>query len=339
MTVTGTAAASKVYDDNTIAALSGATLVGVVTGDLVSLSGASTGTFAQASVGTHIAVTTAMSLTGTDAGNYSLTQPAGLSANITLAPLTVRADNETKVYDSLAFTGFTVSYSGFVGGEGASALSGNLDFSGTAVSAKDAGTYVITPGGLTSGNYSISFMNGSLKIEKADQSITFDALPSKNEGEPDFTISATSTSGLPVTFYSSDNSIATVNGNTVTIIAGGSCTIYANQGGNNDYNAAPETAQELTITGTGYHKDYKYFFSPNGDGINDSWKIPNISEMGKVQVKIYDRNGSIVYQSDDYQNNWDGTYRGQQLPVGVYVCIMHTSRQGVITGVINLFRK
>lgn len=88
LTVTGATADNKDYDGNTDATISGATLVGVVGADDVTLSGG--GTFAQADAGNDIAVTPSLTLGGTDAGNYSLSQPAGLTADI-LAVITVNA--------------------------------------------------------------------------------------------------------------------------------------------------------------------------------------------------------------------------------------------------------
>ena len=70
LTVTGTSAAGKVYDGTTTAALSGATLTGVIGGDVVTLGSDSTGTFATANAGSGIAVTTSMTIGGADAGNY-----------------------------------------------------------------------------------------------------------------------------------------------------------------------------------------------------------------------------------------------------------------------------
>ena len=99
LTVTGTIAADKVYDGNTAAALSGATLVGVVGNDDVTLDNDTTGTFAQATVGTDIGVTTGMTISGTDTGNYTLTQPAGLTSDITPKGLTVSATGIDKIYD------------------------------------------------------------------------------------------------------------------------------------------------------------------------------------------------------------------------------------------------
>ena len=337
--VMGAVANNKVYDGEANDSISGAELSGVVPGDKVYLQDSTTGTFAKTGVGKGIPVSASLVLGGADAGNYTLSQPQGLSANITTAPLLVTANNQTKVFDSLAFSGFTVSYNGFVNGEDQSVLGGTLNFNGTATIATDAGSdYVIIPGGLTSHNYKITFVNGNLTIKKADQTIQFSALPEKQEGNNDFEVTATSSSGLPVTFSSSDNSIATVQGSMVTVVTAGTCYINADQSGDDNYNPAPEVPRELTITPYGYSKRYKYLFSPNGDGMNDYWRIPNIVEMGRVSVKIYDRWGSMVYKSSNYHNNWDGTYRGQQLPAGAYVCIIKSEKLGTMTGIINLVR-
>jgi uncharacterized delta-60 repeat protein len=99
LTVTGAVASDKVYDGNTDAVITGSTLQGVVGIDDVSLSGGSAGVFAQANIGTDINVSTSMSLSGTDIGNYYLTQPV-LTADITARELTVTgAVASDKVYD------------------------------------------------------------------------------------------------------------------------------------------------------------------------------------------------------------------------------------------------
>ena len=96
LTVTGTAAASKIYDGTTTAALSGASLAGVLGSDVVTLGADTTGSFATKNVGSNIAVTTAMTLGGADAGNYLLTQPTGLTASITPYVLNLAG---SRVYD------------------------------------------------------------------------------------------------------------------------------------------------------------------------------------------------------------------------------------------------
>src|SRR5262249_60119981 len=94
----------------------GASLSAVLSGDSVSLNSASaTGAFADKNAGTAKTVNVSgLSLSGTDAGNYSLSQPTA-TANITQAGLTVTADNKTRTAGQSNPT-LTASYSGFVGG-------------------------------------------------------------------------------------------------------------------------------------------------------------------------------------------------------------------------------
>ena len=81
-----------------------------------------------------------------------------------------------------------------------------------------------------------------------DQTITFGALASKKFSDVKFDVSATSSSGLPVTFGSSDENIATVNGKTVTFVHAGTVNIIAKQVGDAKFNPAPDFKRELVIT-------------------------------------------------------------------------------------------
>jgi hypothetical protein len=85
LTVTGATVNPKSYDGNTVATITGATLSGVISPDVVTLTGGTSGAFANANVGTGIAVSTTMGITGADAGNYSFTAPTGLVGEITKA--------------------------------------------------------------------------------------------------------------------------------------------------------------------------------------------------------------------------------------------------------------
>ncbi|MFN6090422.1 MAG: choice-of-anchor J domain-containing protein [Cyclobacteriaceae bacterium] len=82
---------------------------------------------------------------------------------------------------------------------------------------------------------------------KADQAITFSALPAKTFGDAAFTLSAFSTSGLPISYASSDATIASISGNTVTILKAGTVSITANQPGDANFNTATSVVQSLTI--------------------------------------------------------------------------------------------
>lgn len=59
-------------------------------------------------------------------------------------------------------------------------------------------------------------------------------------------------------------------------------------------------------------------FTPNGDGINDTWVIPGIGSYPGAQVVIHDRWGQIVYKSTGYREPWDGTHNGARLADGTY---------------------
>jgi gliding motility-associated-like protein len=64
-------------------------------------------------------------------------------------------------------------------------------------------------------------------------------------------------------------------------------------------------------------------FTPNGDGFNDKWLVTNGNCVTKVLARVYNRWGSKVFESLDYKNDWDGTYRGKPLPDGTYYFIIH----------------
>jgi gliding motility-associated-like protein len=60
-------------------------------------------------------------------------------------------------------------------------------------------------------------------------------------------------------------------------------------------------------------------FSPNGDGVNDTWEIKNIRRFPQAVIKIYNRWGNLVFESKDgYEKPWDGTKDGKELPAGAY---------------------
>jgi filamentous hemagglutinin family protein len=169
LTVTGFTASNKIYDATTAATLNGAGgLSGVLSGDMVNLIGTISGAFSDKNVGTNKVVSlSGGSITGLDAGNYILTNPAGLTANITSASLTVTGlTANNKVYDAttaatLSDTGVlsgvlltdSVSLSGPPSGVFADKNVGNgkiVTVSGLSITGLDAGNYILTnPAGLT----------------------------------------------------------------------------------------------------------------------------------------------------------------------------------------------
>ncbi|MFN4166691.1 MAG: beta strand repeat-containing protein [Pannonibacter phragmitetus] len=100
----------------------------------------------------------------TASGNYDITYVAG-TLTVGKASLTVTANDATKTFDGLAYSGGNgVSYSGFVNNETASVLGGTLSFGGTSQGAVNAGSYTLTASGLTSGNYDLTYVGGMLTV-------------------------------------------------------------------------------------------------------------------------------------------------------------------------------
>ncbi len=126
LTVAGTAVTRKTYDGTLLANLTGGALTGVVAGDTISLTQA--GSFASAHAGSGVAVSAGYALTGAAAGNYTLTQPTGLTGDITPATLTASLSNTgiSKTYDGTvnAPAGMTPTYTvtGFAAGDTAAGL-------------------------------------------------------------------------------------------------------------------------------------------------------------------------------------------------------------------------
>ncbi|HCM76353.1 MAG TPA: hypothetical protein DIS90_08215 [Cytophagales bacterium] len=73
-------------------------------------------------------------------------------------------------------------------------------------------------------------------------------------------------------------------------------------------------------------------FSPNGDGVNDLWIIPGIESFTECVISIFDKNGKRVYEKRGYQNDWNGTYNGQDVPQGTYYYVIGCPDQKPLTG-------
>ena len=110
-----------------------------------------------------------------------------------------------------------------------------------------AGEAIITATQVGNQNYVSKQSTFNVQVEKASQTITFDPLSAKSFGDPAFQLTATTTSGLPITYTSGDESVATINGNMITIVGSGSSLITANQPGNDNYYAAGSKNRTLTV--------------------------------------------------------------------------------------------
>lgn len=143
-----------------------ATATNLVNGDEIGV----TVSGVQTNAGNHTA--TASALTGEKAGNYKLPTEKTHAFTITPAELTVTAKNHSITYGD-APAGNGVTYEGFVEGDDESEL-GTLGYDYSYTQFGDVGTYTITPKGLTSDNYDISFVAGTLTVGQKEVGITWD---------------------------------------------------------------------------------------------------------------------------------------------------------------------
>lgn len=80
-------------------------------------------------------------------------------------------------------------------------------------------------------------------------------------------------------------------------------------------------------------------FSPNGDGINDTWNIKYLESYPGATVEVYNRYGQIVYRSLGYSKPWDGRVSGSLLPIGTYYYIINPKNsKPQMTGAITIIR-
>lgn len=187
ITVSGlSAVTTKVYDGTTTASpLGTASLLAaeapgtgasndgkVFSGDVVSITGTPTATYNSKDVATAVNVTFGgISLTGAQAGNYVLTTPSPIAANITKAPLLIQANDDARFVVTTENTSYAgVSYKGLVPSENATTagLTGTLNITRSNAGSGLAGNYTLTPSGLSAGNYDVSFANGTYTIVPAE---------------------------------------------------------------------------------------------------------------------------------------------------------------------------
>ena len=109
---------------------------------------------------------------GLTSTNYAILFIPGTLA-ITRAPLTIAADDQTKVYGA-AIPLLTAEFNGFVNGDTPSSLATPVLLTTTATPFSHVGSYAITASGATSGNYAITFASGSLTVNPAPLTITAD---------------------------------------------------------------------------------------------------------------------------------------------------------------------
>ncbi|PLW98899.1 MAG: hypothetical protein C0594_17800 [Marinilabiliales bacterium] len=80
-------------------------------------------------------------------------------------------------------------------------------------------------------------------------------------------------------------------------------------------------------------------FSPNGDGLNDVWLIGNVDLYPEISVKVFNRWGQMVFESEGYAEPWDGRYNGRELPMDAYYYVIILNEEyEPVTGIVSIVR-
>jgi gliding motility-associated-like protein len=91
--------------------------------------------------------------------------------------------------------------------------------------------------------------------------------------------------------------------NVFTGVEGGSHTVMVE-----DVEGCTNLTQTIEVI------DYPKYFTPNGDGFNDKWKIVGLEAKHNAKIYIFDRYGKLIKQIDPLGEGWDGKYNGQEIP-------------------------
>jgi ribosomal protein S11 len=198
------------------------TITGATTGDILTASLQLNGALSISTVAT----------TGVD---------ALLSQTITFGAIAAQPVFSTYALSASASSGLPITY--YTNTPSLCTINGNtvtLDAIGY------CGVFASQPG--NSEYAAAAWVGRNIEVVKAAQTITFPAISSQPVSTT-FTLTATASSGLPITYTSSTPSLCTISGGTVNLLAPGYCGVYASQSGNSNYMAATTVGRDIEIVG------------------------------------------------------------------------------------------
>ena len=186
-----------------------------------------------------------VTFTPTDAVNYNVVTK-NVAITVNKVAVNVSVSDISRPYNQ-PNPDFAINYSGFVNGDTQANLATPATASTTATIASLVGTYPITVNGAVSNDYTFRYVNATLTITTIGRNLTFNALPVKTYGDPDFDAGATATSGEPIIYTSSNTAVATIVNGQIHIVGAGYATITASLPVNPDYNTTPSISQFMVV--------------------------------------------------------------------------------------------
>ena len=305
----------------------GVTYSGFVNGDdeskLISSASATTTATSASAAGTY-----PITAGEAQASNYTFTYVPG-TLIIGPADLEVTADAETKVYGT-PDPDLNYTVSGLVNGDNNSIFTGALGRS----SGENAGTYPITQGTLDAGgNYVLKFTGNDLTITKAPQQISWgQRLLFGCDNTTQFQLTATVSSGLPISYTTSSSAVATVAGDVLTLVQPGSVLITASQAGDSNYFAAAaviDSAVEQTPSLVRQHWGDVLFFDNSSDSfVQWQWYKNGNAILGAV---------SPYYSESPSLNGQYYVIATENTGATIQTCPLTITGGGAIPGGIKVF--
>ncbi|MGA3080961.1 MAG: kelch repeat-containing protein [Terracidiphilus sp.] len=330
VTVTPSATSVTTVQPLTVTITVGGALGGVTLNGSVTLSGGgyTSAATALASGSATFNISAGALATGSDTLTASYTPDSTNSPKYSAATGTATIDVTGTTPQAITFTdnlpalapysvGLSYTLSATGGGSGNpvtfSLVSGPATVAGATLSIFRGGTIVVAANQAGNATYAAApQVEQSLSVDDEAQAITFGAIATQRVGTP-LTLSATSTSGLTVTFASATQTICTVSGVTATFIGSGFCTIDANQAGNSAYAAAPQVPQSFTVVGetqTAFPGDWTWV-GGSGDNYQGVYGILGTPAAGNFPEARYNASS----WTDNAGNFWlfggEGPYSNQ----------------------------
>lgn len=249
----------------------------------------------------------------TSSPNYSISYVNG-TLTITPRALMASVGNYERVYNEVNPM-FEVKYDGFVGNDDENVLISKPETKTTATKTSDVGTYPIDVIGGSADNYTFNYTSGTLTINKAEQTISWEQDLTGLEVGEQVELKAEASSGLPITYTMDNNNTAEIystgNKSYLDCKAGGQFLVRAVQNGNNNYYSSPRASNTVSIVGTNPPSDptltikqadngsvkiqvskgsvYTFIMAPN-----DGWKIHSVTFNNEDVTSQLSSDGSFT---------------------------------------------